>query len=101
MLRKLGWGQADGCYGMTGEPTIKIDKAKGRQMLQWFGKRPLREIRSFPAQLVDRFGAPADQASADLVGGSYRIDRPAGADRPMAVRHTDMLGEEVLIVEPR
>lgn len=37
----------------------------------------------------------------DLVSGSYTVARPAGSDRPIAVRITDMLGEEVLVVEVR
>ena len=37
----------------------------------------------------------------DLVAGTYRVDRMQGADRPIAVRITDMLGEEVLVIEPR
>lgn len=35
----------------------------------------------------------------DLVDGSYAVARPAGSTRPVAVRITDMLGEEVLVVE--
>lgn len=37
----------------------------------------------------------------DLVDGSYAIVRPAGSTRPAAIRITDMLGEEVLIIESR
>lgn len=35
----------------------------------------------------------------DLVDGSYSVARPAGSRRPVAVRITDMLGEEVLVIE--
>lgn len=35
----------------------------------------------------------------DLVDGSYAIHRQDGSTRPVAVRITDMLGEEVLVVE--
>ncbi len=35
---------------------VEVAQAKGRPMLSWVGKRPLREVRSFPAQLVERFG---------------------------------------------
>jgi hypothetical protein len=31
--------------------------------------------------------------------GTYSVARSAGTDRPVAVRITDMLGEEVLVVE--
>lgn len=36
---------------------VKVAAAKGRPMLSWVGKRPLREVRAFPAQLVERFNA--------------------------------------------
>ena len=39
---------------------------------------------------------------SDLVDGSYELELPAEhPDRPAAVRLTDMLGEEVLVVEVR
>ncbi len=34
---------------------VKITAAKGRPMLTWVGKRPLRQVTAFPAQLVERF----------------------------------------------
>ena len=37
----------------------------------------------------------------DLVDGTYRVERPAGSNCPVAVRITDMLGEDVLVVEDR
>lgn len=37
----------------------------------------------------------------DLVSGSYIVARAEGSDRPIAVRITDMLGEDVLVVEAR
>jgi len=37
----------------AGQPaSVKIAAAKGRPMLSWVGKRPLREVRVFPAQLA-------------------------------------------------
>ena len=35
-----------------GKP-VKVATAKGRPMLSWVGKRPLREVRTYPAQLLD------------------------------------------------
>ncbi len=35
-----------------------IAKARGRPMLTWVGKRPLRHITAFPAQLVEGGDAP-------------------------------------------
>ena len=37
----------------------------------------------------------------DLVAGEYVVSVPEGSTDPAAVRITDMLGEEILIVEPR
>jgi hypothetical protein len=38
----------------------------------------------------------------DLVEGTYELDLPTdGGDRPVAVRITDMLGEEILVIETR
>ena len=46
--------------GEAAKPTepVKVGQAKGPPMLSWVGKRPLREVRSYPAQLVERFSAP-------------------------------------------
>ncbi len=42
----------------TTEVTIK--PAKGRPMLQWVGKRPLKRMTAFPAQKVEAFGENPD-----------------------------------------
>lgn len=47
---------------------------------------------------VDLIDIP--ERRSDLVDGAYEMDAPDG-DRPAAVRLTDMLGEEILVVEPR
>jgi DNA modification methylase len=39
----------------TKETSIKLEPPKGRPMLQWFGKKPLDLIKSFPCQLVESF----------------------------------------------
>ena len=49
---------------MTDGTYVPIAKAKGRPMLQWVGKRPLCEVRSFPAQLVERFAPHIDRQFA-------------------------------------
>lgn len=74
-----------------GEP-VRVGQAKGRPMLSWVGKRPLREVRSFPAQLVSRFApeAPADAVS-DAVDWS---EWPARFDRGGLLFHGD--NKEVL-----
>ena len=131
----------------TGEPpqrasestAVSVAKAKGRPMLSWVGKRPLREVRAFPSQLVERFAPETPDgivaSGVDWSAWPERFDRgellfhgdnkevlahvlatgfrgkvdlvyidppfdPTG-DRPAAVRVTDMLGEEILVVETR
>jgi DNA modification methylase len=49
---------------MTTPKDITIKPAKGRPMLTWVGKRPLRRVTAFPAQLVERFSADSTQAGA-------------------------------------
>lgn len=34
---------------------MKISEVKGRPMLHWVGKKPVAEVKSFPAQLIDCF----------------------------------------------
>lgn len=41
--------------------TVKIKEAKGRPMLTWVGKRPLRQVTAFPAQKVETFD-PTNEA---------------------------------------
>ena len=46
-------------------PKVRIGEAKGRPLLSWVGKRPLRHVSALPAQEVERFavpGAVADEA---------------------------------------
>ena len=35
---------------------VQIKPAKGRPMLTWVGKRPLRNVIAYPAQLVETYG---------------------------------------------
>jgi len=53
--------------------SVKVAAAKGRPMLSWVGKRPLREVRAYPAQLIERFGA--DGTAGDAVDWSDWPDR--------------------------
>lgn len=52
---------------VTGEPEaptrVKVGQAKGRPMLGWVGKHPLRELPVFPAQEVERFALEGRAAS--------------------------------------
>src|SRR3990170_3281086 len=40
---------------MSDEKTVNIKPAKGRPMLTWVGKAPLRNVTAYPAQLVEQF----------------------------------------------
>jgi len=84
-------------------------------MLTWVGKRPLRHVTAFPAQLDDWRAmvdsvmidtaydgevftvalADVPECKTDLVSGNYESDAPDGGTT-VAVKVTDMLGEEVL-----
>jgi DNA modification methylase len=41
---------------------VTVTAAKGRPMLTWVGKRPLRHVTAFPAQLVEVFDPAGDAA---------------------------------------
>ncbi len=45
----------------VGKP-VEIKPAKGRPMLTWVGKRPLRNVIAYPAQLVETFTATSDNS---------------------------------------
>ncbi|MFA7062229.1 MAG: hypothetical protein WC156_15600 [Pedobacter sp.] len=119
---------------MSEKKEIKISAAKGRPMLSWVGKRPLRHVTAFPAQHMETFApvenvgaAPSGRPSSidkgdnaggadmgahmgapllsdvpekknDLIDGSYSLLAPADKTT-VAVKISDMLGEEVLIME--
>jgi DNA modification methylase len=46
---------AAGTVAPPKQTTVNITEAKGRPMLSWVGKRPLRHVIAFPAQLVEKF----------------------------------------------
>jgi adenine-specific DNA-methyltransferase len=45
------------------ETRVEIKPAKGRPMLTWVGKKPLRHATAYPAQLVETFNVRADGRS--------------------------------------
>jgi len=53
------------------QTTVNITAAKGRQMLSWVGKRPLRHVTAFPAQHIDSFN-PAGEVTEHLPIGAAR-----------------------------
>jgi len=97
---------------MTEGKQVRVREAKGRPMLTWVGKRPLRRVTAFPAQKVETFnptGEPEGKQNlllygdnkdvlAWLLANGYRgkvdliyIDPPfdSGADY---VRHVELRG---------
>ena len=45
--------------------------------------------------------ADVPERKSDVVAGSYEVELPAGSSAPVAVKITDMLGEEVQVPLPR
>ena len=69
--------QKEGARKSAAQPaSVKVAAAKGRPMLSWVGKRPLREVRAYPAQLVERFSADGSVSDAvDWTGWPDRYER--------------------------
>ena len=44
---------------------VGISKAKGRPMLAWVGKRPLTQVKAYPAQLIESFTAEGEPGATD------------------------------------
>jgi len=70
---------------------VKISAAKGRPMLTWVGKRPLRHVVAFPAQHVETFDPTGDAAKR---GGNLWKDWPEAYPRGGLLFHGD--NKEVL-----
>lgn len=47
--------------------TAKIEKAKGRPMLHWVGKRAIDSVHSYPAQLVEQYACNETEAETNLL----------------------------------
>ncbi len=70
---------------------VTIAAAKGRPMLTWVGKRPLRHVVAFPAQHVETFDPAGDAAKR---GGDLWKDWPEAYPRGGLLFHGD--NKEVL-----
>jgi len=70
---------------------VTIAAAKGRPMLTWVGKRPLRHVVAFPAQHVETFDPAGDAAKR---GGALWKDWPEAYPRGGLLFHGD--NKEVL-----
>ena len=65
------------------ETRVEIKPAKGRPMLTWVGKKPLRTATAYPAQLVETYGSPLP--SGEGRGGE------GWSDWPPSLPHTGLL----------
>jgi DNA modification methylase len=70
---------------------VEIKPAKGRPMLTWVGKRPLRYVTAFPAQHIETFDPTGD---AGKRAGDAWSDWPANYPRAGLLFHGD--NKEVL-----
>ena len=72
-----------------GKP-VEIKAAKGRPMLTWVGKRPLRHVTGFPAQHVETFApAPAPLVRRTAGEGEMWSEWPRGYPRGGLLFHGD------------
>ncbi len=58
------------------QTTVNITEAKGRPMLSWVGKRPLRHVTAFPAQHIESFNPvsePADKGGLLFHGDNKEV----------------------------
>jgi DNA modification methylase len=72
------------------ETRVEIKPAKGRPMLTWVGKKPLRHAIAYPAQLVESFNAAPPSALGKGAGGLGRWpDWPKGMPQTGLLFHGD------------
>lgn len=72
---------------------VAVSKAKGRPMLAWVGKRPLRAVTAFPAQYVESFATPGADKMA-IADATIWKDWPGRYSRGGLLFHGD--NKEVL-----
>jgi DNA modification methylase len=58
---------------MAKEKTVEIKQAKGRPMLNWVGKRPLKRLTAFPAQKVEVFGEKPEKGGLLYHGDNKEV----------------------------
>src|SRR5665811_116940 len=68
---------------------VRISKAKGRPMLTWVGKRPLTNVRAYPAQLIESFDAQASSAITEAENSETWPDWPATYPKGGLLFHGD------------
>jgi len=57
---------------------VKVKAAKGRPMLVWVGKRPLREVTAYPAQHVETYAAQTEGEVAKIDWSDWPAQYPQG-----------------------
>ena len=73
---------------------LTIAAAKGRPMLQWFGKKPLRQVTAFAAQHIESFAPTSPQSLPAGEAGDMRNDWPSSYPKGGLLFHGD--NKEVL-----
>ena len=72
---------------------VAITAATGRPMLTWVGKRPLRHVTAFPAQLVEVFD-PAGKVQRTLIAALELFRDRILAEAPEAVESGEWCSPE-------
>jgi DNA modification methylase len=71
---------------------IEISAAKGRPMLVWVGKRPLRQVIAFPAQHIESFNAQSSiSAKGGCASGADNRQSSIWSDWPRSYPHSGLL----------
>jgi len=63
---------------MSDKKEIRISAAKGRPMLSWVGKRPLRHVTPFPAQHIESFSVSDEGQLDESAWGGWPEAYPKG-----------------------
>jgi DNA modification methylase len=72
---------------MNKQQKVEIKPAKGRPMLTWVGKKPLRQAIAYPAQLVETFSLPSPAGRG--AGGEGWSDWPKAFPQSGLLFHGD------------
>lgn len=74
---------------MSNTNDIKINKAKGRPMLTWVGKRTLDKVTAYPAQKIEAFNVTSSLLGEGWGQGESWQDWPANVDKGGLLFHGD------------
>jgi adenine-specific DNA-methyltransferase len=78
---------------MPSGKSVEIQKAKGRPMLTWVGKQPLKRVIAYPAQLIETFGDPSitTPTRRGKAVGAQNSASETWSDWPSAFPHSGLL----------